>query len=212
MYPTPHKISKLTVRFHSVSILNGEHNKRKLISRNAKKDPIIDKFRMGERYCNDPRCQRNRNGERHKSHLTNENQASIFVGENYCNDPRCRRNRNGERHEAHIERINSKDTTVEKLSATTKGDTYSYCNDPRCQTNRNGERHKPHSPDNPDSYHNKYKGRHKEYPSPTATRMHFYEDRIEVDYLELVIPYRFMKNIENIQEKRISALRVVVLA
>ncbi|MDW0321949.1 MAG: hypothetical protein QN632_00625, partial [Nitrososphaeraceae archaeon] len=102
---------------------------------------------MGEPYCNDPRCQRNRNGERHKVHLTKENQASIFVGKNYCNDPRCKRNRNGERHEAHIESINSKDTTVEKLSDTTERDTYSYCNDPRCQRNRNGERHIPHSPD-----------------------------------------------------------------
>ena len=166
---------------------------------------------MGEPYCNDPRCQRNRNGERHKVHLTNENQASIFIGENYCNDPRCRKNRNGERHEAHVESINSKETTVEKLSDTTERDTYSYCNDPRCQTNRNGERHRPHSPDNPDSYYIKYKGGHKAYPSPTATRMHFYEDRIEVDNPELVIPYRIMKNIENIHEKRISALRVVVL-
>ena len=57
----------------------------------------------------------------------------------------------------------------------------------------------------------KYKGGHKAYPSPTTTRMHFYEDRIEVDNPELVIPYRIMKNIENIHEKRISALRVVVL-
>jgi hypothetical protein len=73
------------------------------------------------------------------------------------------------------------------------------------------ERHRPHSPDNPDSYYIKYKGGHNAYPSPTATRMHFYEDRIVVDNPELVISYRFMKNIENIHENRISALRVVVL-
>ena len=166
---------------------------------------------MGEPYCNDPRCQRNRNGERHKVHLTNENQANIFFGENYCNDPRCKRNRNGERHEAHIESIISKETTVEKLSDTTERDTYSYCNDPRCPTNRNGERHRPHTPDNPYFYYIKYMGGHKEYPSPSGTRMYFYEERIEVDSPKLVIPYRFMKNIENMTERRISILRVVVL-
>jgi hypothetical protein len=183
----------------------------KLISRNAKKDPIIDKFRMGEPYCNDPRCQRNRNGERHKAHLTNEKQVSIYVGKNYCNDPRCKRNRNGERHEAHTEDTISKETTVEKHSDTAEPDTYSYCNDPRCQVNKNGERHRPHSPDNPESYYIKYKGGHKAYPSPTATRMHFYGDRIEVDHPKLVIPYRFMKNIENMHEKKISAFRVLIL-
>ena len=162
-------------------------------------------------YCNDPRCRRNRNGEKHKPHLTNEKQAGIYVGEIYCNDPRCRRNRNGEKHEAHIESIGFKPTIVQKLPYTTKGDTYSYCNDPRCRINRNGERHRPHSPDNPESYHIMYRGGHKAYPSPTATRMHFYEDRIVIDNPKLVIPYRSMKDIENIQEKRISALRVIVL-
>jgi hypothetical protein len=188
--------------------------KAKLISRNAKKDPIIDKFRMGEPYCNDPRCKRNRNGERHKAHLRNEKQVSIYVGKNYCNDPRCKRNRNGERHEAHIEGTISKETTVEKHSDTAEPDTpdtYSYCNDPRCQVNKNGDRHRPHSPDDPESYYIKYKGGHKAYPSPTATRMHFYGDRIEVDHPKLVIPYRYMKNIENMHEKKISAFRVIIL-
>jgi hypothetical protein len=41
--------------------------------------------------------------------------------------------------------------------------------------------------------------------------MHFYEDRIEVGSPKLVIPYRSMKNIENMNEKRISILRVVAL-
>jgi hypothetical protein len=45
---------------------------------------------MGETYCNDPRCQRNRNGERHKAHITGEKLASHYVGENYCNDPGAR--------------------------------------------------------------------------------------------------------------------------
>jgi hypothetical protein len=49
-----------------------------VISRNTKKHPIVDKFKMGEPYCDDPRCQRNRNGERHKIHFTNENGASLL--------------------------------------------------------------------------------------------------------------------------------------
>lgn len=64
------------------------------------------------------------------------------------------------------------------------------------QTGRR-ERHRPHSPDNPYFYYIKYMGGHKAYPSPSGTRMHFYEDRIEVDSLKLVIPYRSMSNIEN---------------
>jgi hypothetical protein len=54
-------------------------------------------------------------------------------------------------------------------------------------------------------------GGHKAYPSHSGTRMYFYEERIEVDSPKLVIPYRSMKNIENITERRISILRVVVL-
>lgn len=54
-------------------------------------------------------------------------------------------------------------------------------------------------------------GGHKAYPSPSSTTMHFYEDRIEVDSPKLVIPYRSLKNIENMTEKRISILRVVAL-
>jgi hypothetical protein len=41
--------------------------------------------------------------------------------------------------------------------------------------------------------------------------MYFFEDRIEVDSPKLVIPYRSMKNIENMTERRISILRVVAL-
>ena len=41
--------------------------------------------------------------------------------------------------------------------------------------------------------------------------MHFYQDRIEIDNPKLIIPYRFMQNIENTIEKKISALRVIVL-
>ncbi len=179
------------------------------VSRNTKKYQVIVNFRMGEPYCNDPRCQRNRNGERHKAHVISEKLANIYFGENYCNDPRCQRNRNGERHEAHNERIIQNETTVERLFGNTE--TYPYCNDSRCQTNRGGERHRPHSPDNPYIYYIQYMGGHKAYPSPSSTTMHFYEDRIEVGSPKLVIHYRSMKNIENMTEKRISILRVVAL-
>jgi hypothetical protein len=179
------------------------------VSRNTKKYQVIEKFKMGEPYCNDPRCQKNRNGERHKAHVISEKLANIYFGENYCNDPRCQRNRNGDRHEAHTERIIQNETTVERLFGTNEA--YPYCNDPRCQTNRGGERHGPHSPDNPYFYYIQYMGGHKAYPSPSSTTMHFYEDRIEVGSPKLVIPYRSMKNIENMTEKRISILRVVAL-
>jgi hypothetical protein len=54
-------------------------------------------------------------------------------------------------------------------------------------------------------------GGHKAYPSPTGTIMYYYEERIEVDSSKLVIQYRSMINIENMTERRISSLRIVVL-
>lgn len=164
---------------------------------------------MGEPYCNDPRCQRNRNGERHKVHVIGEEQTNTYLGQNYCNDPRCQRNRNGQKHEAHTESIISNVTVVDKRFDTT--DEYTYCNDPRCPTNRDGERHRQHSPDNPHFYYIRYLGGHKAFPTPTDTKMHFYYDRVEIDNPKLVVPYRHMQNIENTNEKKISALRVIVL-
>ena len=164
---------------------------------------------MGEPYCNDPRCQRNRSGERHKAHVIGEERASVYHGENYCNDPRCSRNREGQKHEAHTESTITNEMIIDKRFDTTNE--YTYCNDPRCQTNRNGERHRHHSPENPDFYYIKYLGGHKAFPTPTDTKMHFYQDRIEIDNPKLIIPYRFMQNIENTIEKKISALRVIVL-
>lgn len=163
---------------------------------------------MGEPYCNDPRCQRNRSGERHKVHVIEE-QANTYLGENYCNDPRCQRNRNGQKHEAHTESIISNVTVVDKRFDTT--DEYTYCNDSRCQINRDGERHRPHSPENPNFYYIRYLGGHKAFPTYTDTKMHFYYDRLEIDNPKLVVPYRHMQNIENTYEKKISALRVIVL-
>jgi hypothetical protein len=164
---------------------------------------------MGEPYCNDPRCPRNRSGERHKAHMIGEEQESAYHGENYCNDPRCARNRNGQKHESHTESSISSEMIVDKRFDT--NNEYTYCNDPRCQTNRNGERHRHHSPENPDFYYIKYLGGHKAFPTPTDTKMHFYHDRIEIDNPKLIVPYRFMQNIENTIEKKISALRVIVL-
>ncbi|HEX6377724.1 MAG TPA: hypothetical protein VFZ60_01430 [Nitrososphaeraceae archaeon] len=164
---------------------------------------------MGEPYCNDPRCQRNRSGERHKVHVIGEEQANTYHGENYCNDPRCPGNRNGQKHEVHTESIISNVMVVDKKFDTT--DEYTYCNDSRCQTNRNGDRHRPHSPDNPNFYYIRYLGGHKAYPTPTDTKIHFYYDRVEIDNPKLIVPYRHIQNIENTSEKKISALRVIIL-
>ena len=114
-----------------------------------------------------------------------------------------------ERHEAHNESIILKETIAERSFDTIEE--FPYCNDATCQTNRGGEKHRRHTPDNPYFYNIKYMGGHKAYPSHSGTRMYFYEERIEVDSPKLVILYRSMKNIENITERRISILRVVVL-
>lgn len=164
---------------------------------------------MGEPYCNDPRCQRNRSGERHKAHVIGEEQATAYHGENYCNDPRCARNRNGQKHESHTESSISSEMIVDKRFDT--NNEYTYCNDPRCLTNREGVRHRQHSPENPDYYYIKYLGGHKAFPTPTDTKMHFYPDRVEIDNPKLVVSYRHIQNIENTNEKKISALRVIVL-
>jgi hypothetical protein len=60
-------------------------------------------------------------------------------------------------------------------------------------------------------YDVKYVGGHVEYPKPMDCTVYVYNDRIELENPNLVIPYRFMDNIENMDEKRISAKRVVAL-
>jgi hypothetical protein len=95
----------------------------------------------------------------------------------------------------------------------------SYCNDGRCERTRRGERHPAHNgvPSKMASQGHleycdvKYVGGHKAYPRPTDTRMSFYDDRIELGNPNLVIPYSAMKNLENFDEKKISAKRVVAL-
>ena len=177
--------------------------------RNAKKYRIIYKFTMGELYCNYSRCQRNRSGERHKLHLKGTEHSTFYDGENYYNDPRCLRNRSGLKHEVHTDSIISNEKIVEKGFVT--HNEYPYCNDPRCQTNRDGERHRQHSPENPYCYYIKYLGGHKAFPTPTDTKLHFHYDRVEIDNPKIVVPYRHIQNIENMNEKKISALRVVAL-
>jgi hypothetical protein len=56
-----------------------------------------------------------------------------------------------------------------------------------------------------------YIGGHKAFPKKSHTKVGIYEDRLELTNPSLRIPYASMKNIENMDEKKISALRVVVL-
>jgi len=57
----------------------------------------------------------------------------------------------------------------------------------------------------------KYMGGHVEYPKPSNCRLYFYNDRIELEDPNLIIPYESIFNIENMDQKKISAGRVVAL-
>ena len=54
-------------------------------------------------------------------------------------------------------------------------------------------------------------GGHVEYPKPTHCRLILYEDRIEIENPDLVVPFKSITAIENMDEKKISAKRVVGL-
>jgi|SRR5215208_5658121 len=56
-----------------------------------------------------------------------------------------------------------------------------------------------------------YIGGHKAFPKQKHTKVAIYHDRLEILELNLSIPYSFMKNIENMEDKKISKLRVVAL-
>lgn len=60
-----------------------------------------------------------------------------------------------------------------------------------------------------------YIGGHPAYPTSANTRIYIYNDRIEIGQREyntiIKIPYSNMTNIQNMDEKKISALRVVGL-
>jgi hypothetical protein len=57
----------------------------------------------------------------------------------------------------------------------------------------------------------KYMGGHPVHVEHTTTGVYVYNDRIELFNPELVIPYSVILKIENMDEKKISALRVVGL-
>jgi hypothetical protein len=92
-----------------------------------------------------------------------------------------------------------------------------FCNDGNCPRTRRGERHRIHNAvsaadvDAQDHCDMKYIGGHKAYPSSTNTKMYFYKDRIQIGNPDLTIPYSAITNIENMDEQKISALRVVGL-
>jgi hypothetical protein len=56
-----------------------------------------------------------------------------------------------------------------------------------------------------------YIGGHKAFPKQKHTKVAVYGNRLEIVELNLSIPYSSMINIENMDDKKISALRVVVL-
>ena len=60
-------------------------------------------------------------------------------------------------------------------------------------------------------YDAKYVGGHVEYPKSLNCRLNVFYDRIELENPNLVIPYSSMYKIENMDDKKISALRVVGL-
>lgn len=62
----------------------------------------------------------------------------------------------------------------------------------------------------PEFYDVKYMGGHIEYPKSSYSRMYFYNERIELENPRIVIPYQSITNIQNADEKTISALRVVM--
>jgi hypothetical protein len=141
------------------------------------------------------------------------------VTESYCNDGSCAMTRRGERHPAHngvpLETEDPHMNNQIENPVTVE----SYCNDGSCAMTRRGERHPAHNgvplemaPQGYLEYCDvKYMGGHKAYPRPTDTQMSFYDDRIELGNPNLVIPYSAMKNLENFDEKKISAKRVVAL-
>ena len=57
----------------------------------------------------------------------------------------------------------------------------------------------------------KYLGGHKMFPKNTDVRVWILDDMLEVGGLGLQVPYSSLTNIENADEKKIKALRVVVL-
>lgn len=57
----------------------------------------------------------------------------------------------------------------------------------------------------------KYLGGHKLYPKPLDTKIYVFTDRIEVKELNLRVPYTSISNIENADEKKITAKRMFLV-
>ena len=56
----------------------------------------------------------------------------------------------------------------------------------------------------PQCYDLKYMGGHVEYPKSSNCRFYLYENRVEIENPDLVIPYNAITGIENMDEKKIS--------
>lgn len=70
---------------------------------------------------------------------------------------------------------------------------------------------KNHTTEPKAKFDSKYLGGHKMHPKPTETNVFVFSDRIELENPRLRIAFNSMSNIENADEKKVSALRVVGL-
>jgi hypothetical protein len=140
------------------------------------------------------------------------------MGESYCNDGSCGLTRRGQIHPAHV----GAPPSIEKLDRNEIVENPVvgglYYNDGNCPLTRRGEKsHRVHigvlaaDADTQDYCDIKYIGGHKAHPSATNTKMYFYNDRIQIGNPKLTIPYSAITNIENTDEQKISAGRVIGL-
>ena len=60
-------------------------------------------------------------------------------------------------------------------------------------------------------FDSKYIGGHKLYPKSSDVKVHMFSDRIEVEALHIRIPYTWITDIENADEKKISARRMFLV-
>jgi hypothetical protein len=74
---------------------------------------------------------------------------------------------------------------------------------------KNKEEQKEENPEC--QYDAKYVGGHPAFPKSHDTKVLIFKDRLELEKLEVEIPYKTIKSIENMDEKKMKALRIVVL-
>ena len=70
---------------------------------------------------------------------------------------------------------------------------------------------KKHSTKQEIEFDSKYIGGHKLYPKSSDVKVHMFSDRIEVEALHIRIPYTWITDIENADEKKISARRMFLV-